>query len=121
MNRAEALELADKAEQALTGLSHHVTLNGATAGSAAQAGSHVVVIGPPSLEFPTWHQVESTFTIWLVAGPDHITGWDRLDVMLERLAGPLELEDATPETLTDPSTGADFPAYRCTTTDTFYK
>lgn len=121
MNRAQAQELLDTAQEALDGLNHHVTLNGATAGSAAQSGAHVVVIGPPSLQFPTWHQIESTFTIWLVAGPDHITGWDRLDVMLERLAGPLELESAEPESLADPSSGTDFPAYRCTTSDTFYK
>lgn len=120
MNRAEALQIKATAEKALAGLQHHVTLDGSTAASAAQSGGYVVVVGPPALEFATWHQVEATFTVWLVAGPDHAQGWDRLDVMIERLAGPLGIETANADTLTDPSTGAEFPAYRCTTTDTFY-
>lgn len=121
MNRTEALELQAKALAALSSLPCHVTLDGATAASAAQAGNHVVIISPPRLEFPTWHQIEAEFTIWLVAGPNHAQAWERMDKMLELLAGPLELETATPETLTDPSTGAEFPAYRCTTTDTYYR
>lgn len=121
MNRAETTALAATAQAAMdaAGITDAlVTLDATDAPSAAQAGGSVAVIGPPSLTYTTQRIVQSTWTVWLVAGPRLEQGWPRLDAMLAALAEPLDLDTAEPDALTG-STGSSYPAYRATTTATY--
>ena len=85
------------------------------ASEVAAAGTALLVLDSPSIEYPTFHQRTFTWTAWLLLGrTDQVA--TRFDPILEALADPLAVDRADAQTydIADRT----FPGYTLTfTTD----
>lgn len=88
MNHETALGLATAAAAALVDVEPQaiVTTDPDEALNAVAGGSSAVLIQPPRLTFPTYHQVEAAFTVYVVPGAgDRDRAWTSADELLRRL------------------------------------
>lgn len=93
-----------------------VTFNGTEVPQGAPDGA--VIVLPPRLAFPTYHQVETTWEVCVTAGPtdNHIVSWSRVDAIIAAIAPSLDFTDAEPTSF-QPTAGPTLPAYVLTYTD----
>lgn len=123
MNAAAARELATELQGYLAGIDCEVTLDPITAGGVLAAGSAVVIVGPPRVEYPTYNTADAAWEVLAATGPigDRLEAWEALDDVLEPLLEPLSVTSAEPATYTPAGTSEEFSALliRFTTTYTF--
>ncbi|PZE84159.1 hypothetical protein [Curtobacterium sp. MCBD17_032] len=93
-----------------------VTINGLEVPQGAPDGA--VIILPPRLTFPTYHQTEATWELLVTAGPvdNHIVAWDRIDSIVAAIAPGLDVTVAEPASFA-PNAGPPLSAYLLTYTD----
>ena len=117
--RTWAADLVAHASAELTaaGVEHAAEPDVSRAPSALAAGHLVLTVRPPTLEVPSWDEVEATWEIVLIAGPaaDAWAAWERLDEALAALLRPLAVESVRPDAFTD-TQGASYAAQVLTTT-----
>lgn len=90
------------------------TMDAGLVPSAARNG--VVLVTPPTLTFPTFAQLEATWTLHVVAGPptDYLSAWATLDAIIQALfAAQLNMDEAEPGQFAQ-ANGAPLPAYTIT-------
>lgn len=92
-----------------------VLTNPADAVPILQAGLCAVIVSPPVLRFPTWHETRAEWSVTITAGPslsaDHAAGWALVDqAAADLFGGGLALDKATP-TAFDDLQGSRYPAY----------
>jgi len=90
----------------------------ADAGHVPSAARHgVVLVTPPTLSFPTFHQVDTTWTLHVVAGPatDYLAAWATLDAILQALIdAQLNMDEAEPGQFAQANNAPALPAYTIT-------
>jgi hypothetical protein len=92
-----------------------VTLDSGEVEQALAAGRLVVCVQPPSIEYPSFHQADLTWELYVMSGPaqDRAEAWRRIDAVLSALAAPasgLSIESADPSNY-QPRNGHTVPAY----------
>lgn len=105
------------AREALDGLDVSVTDDPAAAASTVHArGVVVLVLAGPELEFETWHQVNATWTAWVIDGHTKSprAAATRFEPLLTALAQPLGIDTARPQTYD--LAGHSWPGYELTFT-----
>jgi hypothetical protein len=113
-----AAALVEAVSEALTaaGLTRVLaTTDAAKVPSGARNG--VVLVAPPGLTFPTWDQVEATWSLHIIAGTptDPLTAWATIDGIIQALveSRTLNLDEAEPGQFA-PLNGPALPAYTIT-------
>lgn len=92
-------QILAEATAVLDGLEVTVTDQPHDAAGAIMAGSPVLLVLPPSIEYVTFTRRTATWTLWALApttDPTEATGM--FEPILDALSRPLGLDSATPET-----------------------
>lgn len=92
-------EIVSEATLALEGLEVTVTDQPHEAVGAVLSGAPALLILPPAIEYTTFHARTATWTLWVIApSGDPTEALGLFEPILDALADPLGLADATPET-----------------------
>jgi hypothetical protein len=114
----EAAELVETISAALAAAELDQVTATTDAGKVPSASRNgVVLVAPPALAFPTWTQVETTWTLHVVAGPatDYLAAWATIDAIIQALfdAQTLNFDEAEPGQFAQQN-GSPLPAYTIT-------
>lgn len=117
---AAAEELATSIRGYLAPAECLVTLDPTEAGNNLAAGSPVVIIGVPSVEFPTFGTAEAAWEVLIVSDElgDRRAAWQALVALRAPLLAPLGVTSSEPVTYPT-SGGREFSGYLIRFTTTF--
>lgn len=94
----------------------HATLDPVEAIAAVQAGEAVVLVTPPKVSYPTYHQAEAEWTLYAVPGlATRAETWDAIDDIVEQLRVVLDVDEVRPYDW-QPDNGAPMVAAEITVT-----
>lgn len=122
MTLTEARKLAAQivsifAADKIAGARVAVHLDPDAADASLADGLHVVLIGPPDVEYHTWNQVKATWTLTIIAVPaaDRLAAWHALDALTDALRADLDIDRVRPAEWIRPAGGV-YGAYIATAT-----
>ena len=116
---AAGLQLADQIGEILEAaqLRAVAQLDPTATAQALADGTPAILIGPPRVEFVTYNEAVTTWTLFIIAPPagDYPAAWPALDQLAGALREPLDLDSLDPAEF-QPSSGPAYPAFAATCT-----